>query len=89
VFVELVRALGHREAEQRVLRYAIGGLKQTPNQPTFTQARDGILLAVAALEPSELPLVKRAFAKRGMGANAVSPPASSTSLTGVVEDFNP
>jgi extracellular elastinolytic metalloproteinase len=44
---------------------------------------------VAALEPSELPLVKRAFAKRGMGANAVSPPASSTSLTGVVEDFNP
>jgi hypothetical protein len=28
------------------------------------------------------------FAKRGMGVGAVSPPANSTSLAGVVESFN-
>jgi len=89
VFVALVAAHGHADAENRVLRYVIGGLKQTPSQPTFTQARDGILLAVAALDANDLPLVKAAFAKRGMGRNAVSPPANSTALTGVVEDFNP
>ncbi len=89
VFVALVRKHPHAEAEKRMLKYVIGGLKQTPSQPTFTQARDGILSAVAALNPADLPDVKKAFAKRGIGKNAVSPPSSSTNLTGVVEDFVP
>lgn len=89
VFVALVKKLPHEEAEKRMLKYVIGGLKQTPSQPTFTLARDGILSAVAALNPSDLQDVKKAFAKRGMGKNAVSPPSSSTNLVGVVEDFNP
>lgn len=89
VFVALVKKLGHPEAEKRMLKYVIGGLKQTPNQPTFIQARDGIFTAVSALSPGDLPDVKKAFAKRGMGKAAVSPPSSSSSLTGVVEDFNP
>ncbi|MEQ1910602.1 MAG: M36 family metallopeptidase [Vicinamibacterales bacterium] len=89
VFVALVKKLGHQEAERRMLKFVIGGLKQTPNQPTFTQARDGILVAVTALNPGDLAVVKTAFAKRGIGKSAVSPASSSTSLTGVVEDFNP
>jgi hypothetical protein len=89
VFVALVKKLKHEEAEKRMLKYVIGGLKQTPSQPTFTQARDGVLSAVAALNPGDLPDVKKAFAKRGIGKKAVSPPSSSTNLTGVVEDFNP
>jgi extracellular elastinolytic metalloproteinase len=87
VFANLVNLHGHAEAEQRVLAYVIGGLKQTPSRPTFTDARDGILTAVNALDPGDLPAVRAAFAKRGMGAGAVSPPSNSTSLAGVVESF--
>jgi len=89
VFVNLVAKLGHELAEKQMLKYVIGGLKQTPSRPTFTQARDGLILAVTALNPADLPEVRKGFAKRGMGKKAVSPPATSTTLTGVVEDFTP
>jgi hypothetical protein len=87
VFVNLVARHGHAEAEERMLRYVIGGLKLTPSQPTFTQARDAILASVGALASSDLADVWAGFAKRGLGRNAASPPATSTTLTGVVEDF--
>ena len=60
VFVNLVAKHGHAEAEQRMLAYVIGGLKLTPLRPTFTQARDGILAAVSALDPGDLPEVRPA-----------------------------
>lgn len=88
VFVNLVAAHGHAEAERRVLEYVVGGLKLTPSMPTFTLARDGIVTAVAALNPGDLGAVWRGFAKRGLGAGAVSPPSTSTSLAGVVESFS-
>jgi hypothetical protein len=72
-----------------MLAYVIGGLKLTPVRPTFTQARDGIVAAVTALDPLDLIPVKTGFAKRGMGKGAVSPPSTSTSLAGVVESFTP
>lgn len=87
VFVNLVAKHGHAEAEKRMLAYVIGGLKMTPIRPTFTQARDGIVRSVTLMAPGDLPEVKRGFAKRGMGTGAVSPPANSTSLAGVVESF--
>ena len=89
VFVNLVAKHGHAEAERRMLEYVIGGLKQTPSRPTFTDASDGILTAVDALNPGDLPEVKAGFAKRGMGSGAVSPPSNSTSLAGVTESFTP
>ena len=88
VFVNLVAKHQHQEAEKRMLAYVVGGLKLTPPSPTFTQARDGIITAAAALNPDDLPEVWAGFAKRGMGVGAVSPPATSTSLAGVVESFN-
>ena len=88
VFVNLVAAHGHAEAERRVLEYVVGGLKLTPGMPTFTLARDGIVTAVAALNPADLGAVWSGFAKRGLGAGAVSPPSTSTSLAGVVESFS-
>ncbi|HEX8098284.1 MAG TPA: M36 family metallopeptidase, partial [Pyrinomonadaceae bacterium] len=89
VFVNLVAKHQHAEAERRALAYVIGGLKVTPLRPTYTQARDAIFVAVSSLHPEDLPEVRRGFAKRGMGAGAVSPPSSSTTLSGVVESFNP
>ena len=47
VFVNLVAKHGHAEAEQRMLKYVIGGLKLTPSQPTFMQARDAIISAAS------------------------------------------
>jgi hypothetical protein len=87
VFVNLVAKHGHAEAENRMLEYVIGGLKLTPIAPTYTQARDGIITTVSALHPEDLPETWAGFAKRGLGAGAVAPPASSTELTGVVESF--
>jgi extracellular elastinolytic metalloproteinase len=89
VFANLVAEHGHAEGEQRMLRYVVGGLKLTPNRPTFTQARDGILSAVSVLGPEDLDRVRAGFVKRGLGRDAVSPPSTSTSLAGVVEDFAP
>jgi hypothetical protein len=89
VFVKVVAKHNHAEAEKRMLAYVVGGLKLTPLRPTFTQARDGILSAVSALDAADLPPVRAGFAKRGMGQGAVSPPSNSASLAGVVESFNP
>jgi extracellular elastinolytic metalloproteinase len=89
VFVNLVAKHGHAEGEKRMLAYTIGGLKLTPVRPTFTQARDGILAAVLALDAGDLTPVRAGFAKRGMGQGAVSPPSNSTSLAGVMESFTP
>jgi len=87
VFVSLVAKHGHAVAEERMLSYVIGGLKMTPIRPTFTQARDGIIRTVTLMAPADLPVVKKAFAKRGIGKSAVSPPSTSTTLAGVVESF--
>jgi extracellular elastinolytic metalloproteinase len=89
VFVNLVKKHGHADAEKRMLAYVVGGLKLTPVRPTFVQARDGILAAVSAMDPNDLPAVKAGFAKRGIGTGAVAPPSNSTSLVGVVESFTP
>ena len=72
-----------------MLAYVVGGLKLTPVRPTFTQARDGIIAAVSALDATDLTPVRAGFEKRGMGKGAVSPPSTSTSLAGVVESFTP
>jgi hypothetical protein len=89
VFVNLVAKHGHAVAEKRMLAYVIGGLKLTPPDPTFINARDGIISAVSAISPTDLPEVKAGFAKRGIGAGAVAPPSDSGSLAGVVESFVP
>jgi extracellular elastinolytic metalloproteinase len=89
VFVNLVAKHKHELAEKRMLAYIIGGLKLTPVRPTYVQARDAIIAAVAALDAGDLPAVKAGFAKRGMGTGAVAPPSNSTSMAGVVESFTP
>lgn len=88
VFVNLVARHSHAEAEKRMLRYVIGGLKLTPANPTFVQARDAMLSAAGALDPADVPLIWKGFAKRGMGKNAQAPPSTSISLTEVVENFD-
>ena len=89
VFVDLVAAHGHARPSSACCKYVIGGLKLTPSRPTFVQARDAIISAASALQPADVPLIWNGFAKRGMGKNAKAPPSSSSSLTEVVENFDP
>lgn len=77
------------EAQSRMRDYIIGGLKMTPANATFTEARDAVLSVALATDFEDFRRCSGGFAKRGMGLNAISPARSSTDLTGVVEDFSP
>jgi len=76
------------EARSQIMDYVIGGLKLTPYSPTFLEARDALLAVARATNKDDFELMARAFAKRGMGINAVAPPRSSTLNSGVVESYD-
>lgn len=75
------------EAQSRMQDYIIGGLKMTPADATYVEARDAILAAAMATSFEDYDRCSRGFAKRGSGLNAVAPARSSSDLTGVVEDY--
>jgi hypothetical protein len=70
------------EARRRVADYYVAGLKAAPVEPTFTEQRDAILAVAAAADPIDHQLLAEAFARRGFGARAVSPPLTFTALQG-------
>jgi large repetitive protein len=89
-YAALLRAaprLTFEQARDRMLRYLVAGLKLTPGQPTFTEARDALLAATAAADLADFQLFAAAFARRGLGLGAVSPDRASTTHAGVVETF--
>ena len=61
------------------------GMKLGPANPSFVQARDGIIQATLVNHPADLGEVWTAFAKRGLGHGATAP--ASTTTTGVVESY--
>ncbi len=76
-------AANHR----RMGDYVVSGMLLAPADPTYTEQRDALLLAIQAADPADLLPVAGAFAKRGAGSCAVSPPRNSTDFLGVVEDY--
>ncbi|MEP7121397.1 MAG: M36 family metallopeptidase [Byssovorax sp.] len=80
-------AYTYAEAHRRMSDYVVAGMKITPTDPTFTEQRDAILAAAAAADPNDFDVMAKAFAKRGAGSCAVSPPRDSTDFAGVVESF--
>jgi len=76
-------------ARTRMQDYIIAGLKATPQDATFIEARDAILAAAKAVDNCDYLICANAFAKRGSGPNAVAPARDSTDLVGVTEDFMP
>lgn len=85
----IIARLGGAAGNNRMLQVVTDGMKLTPNDPTFVQARNAIIQADCAgfAGADEIDLW-RGFAKRGLGFSAVAPASSSTSLTGVVEAFD-
>jgi large repetitive protein len=80
--------LTFREAQDRMKDYLVTAYKLTPNSPTFLEARDAVLAAVFANDPTDFVLFAKAFAKRGAGIRAVSPNRfSATNSPGLVESF--
>lgn len=78
-------------ARTRMQDYIIRGLKLTPADATYTEARDAVLAVVRATDKAtgsgDFARCSHGFARRGNGAKAVAPDRASTDLTGVVEDF--
>ena len=83
----LIKKYGYATGNQLVLQLITDGMKLTPGNPTFVQARDAILQADQVdTGGANLNELWAAFAKRGMGASATAPASSTT--TGVTEAFD-
>ena len=87
VRASLINKHGWTIGNQLVLQIVTDGMKLSPANPTFLQARDAIIQADlvnnAGANRNE---IWAAFAKRGMGASATVPVNSTT--TGVVEAYD-
>lgn len=91
-YVNLLRNRGYQVAQSRMREYLVQGMKNTAVfEPDFIEARDAQLDAVAALQPNETPndlaLFRQAFARRGLGVNAVAPAKSDDTQANAVESF--
>ncbi|TMQ11415.1 MAG: hypothetical protein E6J90_34710, partial [Deltaproteobacteria bacterium] len=81
----LADAHGVTVARRRMSDYIVGGMLLAPSDATFTEQRDGILAAASALDTDDMILMAAAFAGRGAGSCAVSPPGDSATNAGLVE----
>ncbi|QSX77491.1 M36 family metallopeptidase [Agrilutibacter solisilvae] len=73
------------QAQDRMKRYLVTGLKLTPVRPNFIQGRDALLAAMLAQDTSDFELCAAAFARRGLGAGAVHP--TDFAGSGLVESY--
>jgi hypothetical protein len=84
----LIQKLGAVIGNQTILQLATDGMKITPANPTYLQARDAIIQADlvnhGGANKNEL---WSAFAKRGMGAYA-SVPSNPNTTSGVIESYD-
>ncbi len=77
------------DANRRLLAgYIVAGMLATPPNPTFTEARDGLLTAIRVADRDDYGTCRAAFAARGLGAGAVSPERFAADHAGVVESFD-
>lgn len=79
--------LTFQQAQERMRRYLVASLKLTPVSPTYTEARDAVLMAMFASDRKDYDLCVDGFAKRGLGAGAISPDRNSADHAGVKESF--
>src|SRR5262249_3550695 len=83
----LIHRHGYSVGNELILRLVTDGMKLSPPNPTFTQARDAILLAdLVDNQGVNYNDLWAAFAKRGLGFSAVTKDPTVTS--GVVEAYD-
>jgi hypothetical protein len=75
----LITKYGWAMGNQRILQLVTDGMGLSPANPTFLEARNGILQAdLVSNGGADRDELWAAFAKRGMGLSATSPASSST-----------
>jgi MYXO-CTERM domain-containing protein len=72
---------------RKMQQYVVGGLLMAPTDATMTETRDSILLFAHASNQADHDVLAAAFAQRGFGSCAVSPPRGSTNFIGIVDSF--
>jgi hypothetical protein len=83
----LIHKLGYPAGNDLMLQIVTDGMKLSPANPNFLEARNAILQAELVLTGgANRGQLWAAFAQRGMGGSATSPSSSSTS--GLVEAYN-
>ncbi len=83
----LIRKHGYATGNQLILQLVTDGMKLSPPNPSFTQARDAIILADQVNNAgANYGDLWAAFAKRGLGFSAFSPDSITTS--GVREAYD-
>lgn len=83
----LIKRYGWAVGNHLALQLVTDGMKLSPPNPNFLEARDGIILADRVNnDGANYRTLWAAFAKRGMGFHAYSP--DSTSTAGLVESFD-
>jgi uncharacterized repeat protein (TIGR01451 family) len=83
----LIAKYGPVVGNEMALQLVTDGMRLSPATPNFLQARDAIVQADLVNNGyANFDEIWRAFAKRGMGGSAWSPPSSTT--RGVVEAFD-
>lgn len=71
----------------KMARYIVAGLSMAPPDGTFTEVRDSVLAAAHAASPADHDVMAAAFARRGLGTCAESPPRESQDNIGAEEAF--
>jgi hypothetical protein len=79
--------LSFNQARDRWRDYLVAAYKLTPANPTLLEARDALLAAALAGDPTDYALFAQAFAKRGAGVFAVGPDRNSANNMPVVESY--
>jgi len=85
----LLSRIGNSFASKRDLlaSYVVGGMASTPPNPTYLEARNGLLAAIKSSSSADYASCRSSFASKGMGSAAVSPPRTSKTFARVVESF--
>jgi|JI10StandDraft_1071094.scaffolds.fasta_scaffold00502_6 hypothetical protein len=74
------------DTRRAMQRYVVDGLLLAPPDATFTETRSAILAAARAVSPADAATLAAAYARRGLGSCAESPPRTSRDFIGAVED---
>jgi len=75
------------ETRRAMSDYLVAGLKAMPQDATLLETRDALLLTAGAASPEDQLAMAQAFARRGAGTCAESPPRDSSDFVGVVESY--
>lgn len=86
-YATLLNAHPFQEAQDRMKRYLVAGLRAMPFEPTFNEAANAMVAAAAAADPADGARFTAGLTKRGFGASSLSAPRTSTDLVGITESY--